>query len=94
MKASIYITVGSAGFQNTYEVGETRAPKAYDYHGVIQIEEGDDARIVAIPVDDLEVQTARYLSGLYAFKPFAEAGEYLAVDENVLIDLLVARLLK
>jgi len=69
MKASIEIKVGnSCKFACDYIVGETRAPRAYDYGGIIELE-GGETRIVAIPDATVPMQTARYASGMYAFKP-------------------------
>jgi hypothetical protein len=77
-------------FESQYTVFETRAPRAYDYHGVIQVENGGDRRIVAIPVQDVEMQAARYASGMYGAREISQ-DEY--VDEGLVADLLVARLI-
>lgn len=90
MRANIQINVGDSVFQSTYVVGLTRAPRAYDYHGVIQVEDGGSERIVAIPEGDEGVQSARYASGMYAFAPLDEEQMY---DTAVLLDLIVARLI-
>jgi len=88
MKITVEINVGTTGFAQSYTVVETRAPRAYDYHGVIQVEDGGSSRIVAIPDEDVQIQTARYQSGMYGA---AAVSEY--ADESTLLDLLVARLI-
>lgn len=90
MRATIQINVGESVFLNTYEVGVTRAPRAYDYHGIIQVADGGSERVVAIPEGDLALQTGRYRSGMYAFEPLDDEGSY---DSAVLTDLLVACLI-
>ncbi len=89
MKLEIVVKVNAAPmFEQSYIVVETRAPQAYDYHGVIQVEDGGSSRIVAIPEDDAPMQTARYQSGMYGASAL-EAG----ADEGVVTDLIVARLI-
>lgn len=88
MNIKIKIDVGSSNFDQSYTVFETRAPRAYDYHGVIQVEDAGDIRLVAIPDEDVPMQTARYMSGMYAAQGVPEF-----TDENVLLDLIVARLI-
>lgn len=90
MRAVIQINVGDAVFQSSYTVGLTRAPRAYDYHGIIQVEDGGSERIVAIPEADVPMQVARYASGMYAFEALGDDGGY---DAGVLLDLIVARLI-
>jgi hypothetical protein len=90
MRAVIQINVADSVFQSTYVVGLTRAPRAYDYYGVIQVEDGGSERIVAIPENEVAVQDARYGSGMYAFAPLEQEGGW---DSGVLLDLIIARLL-
>jgi hypothetical protein len=87
VKITVEINVGTTGFAQSYTVVETRAPRAYDYHGVIQVEDGGTTRIVALPDEDAPIQTARYQSGMYGVRAVEDA------DEGTLLDLLVARLL-
>jgi hypothetical protein len=89
MDAKINITIGNSTFEKEYVVGLTRASRDYDYYGVIQVETGSQ-RIVAIPAEDVEMQVARYESGMYNFAP---CGSDL-LDAEVLIDLVVSRLLR
>jgi hypothetical protein len=93
MKAEIKIKVGTQTFEANYIVGLTSAPRAYDYYGVIQVEEGD-GRIVAIPEGDRFMQEGRYMSGLHSFVPLKEQDEPLFSGADVLVDMLVARLIK
>ncbi len=88
MKVTIEINVGSTGFAQAYTLFTVRAPRAYDYHGVINVEDGGDSRIVAIPDEDVAIQTARYASGLYGVEALSDYA-----DESTLVDLLVARLI-
>jgi hypothetical protein len=88
MKASIEIKVGTCKFAGHYTVGETRAVKAYDYGGVIELE-GGETRIVAIPDETVPMQTARYASGMHAFKPLDPEDGWM---ETAVFDTLVAKL--
>lgn len=92
MKAQIEIKVGTATYRNEYIVGSTRAPRNYDYTGVVQIESNGPERIVAIPEYDVEMQQARYNSGLYNFLPLGDQDDADAVQEY-LVDALVARII-
>lgn len=93
LKINVNVKVGSATFEQTYVLVETRAPRAYDYHGVIQVEDGGTSRIVAIPESDLAMQTGRYQSGMYGARAFDTQEDPLTVSEDVILDLIVARLL-
>ena len=88
MRVTIEINVGSANFTQFYTVCETRAPKSYDYQGVIQLDDGGfRARIVAIPEKDMPTQAARYASGMYFASPVSEWA-----DEDTLLGLIISRL--
>lgn len=93
MKVTVDIGVNATRFTQSYTLVETRAPRAYDYHGVIQVEDGGSSRIVAIPDEDLPIQSARYQSGMYGVSVFNAEDGPLGVDEGVVLDLLVARLI-
>jgi len=91
MKLTVNVVAGSATFSQEYGLYETRAPRSYDYHGVIQVEESGETRIVAIPEADAPMQTARYQSGMYGVRAF-DGERYDAAQEYV-VDTIVARLL-
>ena len=54
-------------FSNEFALVKTTTPKAYDYGYAIEVYGEDrDERFVLIPVDKLEYQMGRYLSGGFA----------------------------
>lgn len=87
MNARISITVQGETFEQDYTIVETRAPKAYDYHGVIQLEASSEGRFVAIPQGDLAVQEARYASGLYGSRTVEDT------PADYVLDVLLQKLL-
>lgn len=90
MKVTIEMNVGTAGFAQEYTLHETRAPKAYDYPGTIQVEDSGSSRIVAIPDEDVPIQTARYQSGMYGTTVVGDEHYFAEAD---LLDLLINRLI-
>lgn len=60
---SIKITIGHISME--YAIVSTTAPVAYDYGYVIPVQEGGGKRFVAMPLEHVEYQTARYSSGMY-----------------------------
>jgi hypothetical protein len=93
MNARISITVNGDTFERDYFVCETRAPKAYDYAGVIHIEEGGDTRILAIPQGDYMMQSGRYASGMYACRKLpVPQDDPLCVDPSYIMDAILAKL--
>ena len=93
MNARITITVSGETFERDYFICETRAPKAYDYAGCVGIEDGGDARILAIPQRDFPIQVARYASGMYACrKRDSPQDEPLYIDPSYIIDAILKKL--
>ena len=78
------ITFKVEDIADQYRIGTTTAPKAYDGFGTLNLEPGvatetdlgvvEKVRIIAIPKDHYEWQTARFYSGLYTFVPLEEEG--------------------
>lgn len=60
------VTVRIGTFERSYFVCQTKAPKAYDYHGTIElIDNGADGRYVLVDCNNYDYQLGRNNSGLF-----------------------------
>lgn len=68
-------------FKRAYRLINTTAPRAYDYGYVLELYDGGEQRVVAIPDDYVDYQVARYESGLYQWLRL-ETWEFEAMCET------------
>lgn len=100
MRCEITIKVGGEILEHEYIICETSAPKAYDYGGTIVIEDAaeglrNDTRLIAIPVEQYEMQRDRNASGMHFTKPQGQGiddARILGWNADAVIDNLMQKL--
>lgn len=77
----IQVKIGT--FEETYILGETKAPKTYDGGRTLPFYESGDTRFVLIAESDWTWHEGRYGSGLYGLEEFNDGPEGWIVDKLV-----------